>query len=234
MWVLIRIKLFSMQESDRPYLRKKFASGDKLYVCFSKRYKIKQSLASSWYELWPVPLKTILPMTFHCLIRCSNLGNCLNHSKFIPVTPPPQPPLLPWVVSGLSIVPLALIYPDHQPSPKIFRSPDRYLSAPAPKMVKVVADSIFLDYHIQTWCHSKEAVFAYTTASHCFGQDWKCLPYWQYCVQCSRKVWFLTFYHITTTNFNMVLGISCNKYIIGKWKSEITHLFTCFNQEAVP
>lgn len=40
-----------------------------------------------------VPMKTTLPMTFHCLILCSNLGNCLNHRELIPVMPLP-PPLL--------------------------------------------------------------------------------------------------------------------------------------------
>lgn len=205
---LIRIKVFWMQESDRPYLRNNVASGDKLIICFSKRYKIKQSLASSWYELWPVPLKTILPMTFHCLILCSNLGNCLNHSKFIPVTP--SPPLLPWVVSGLCIVPLALIHPDYQPSLKIFRSPDRYLSAPAPKMVQVLADLVLLYYHIHTWCHSTEAVFSYITAS-LGGESIRvhvttkignvCLI--ESSVNNASKGIFFTFYRLTTSNFDV-------------------------------
>ncbi len=37
--------------------------------------------------------KTTLPVTFHCLILCSNLGNCLNHRELIPVMPLPPPPL---------------------------------------------------------------------------------------------------------------------------------------------
>lgn len=39
-----------------------------------------------------VPVKTTLPVTFHSLILCSNLGNCLNHRELIPVMPLPPPP----------------------------------------------------------------------------------------------------------------------------------------------
>lgn len=38
-----------------------------------------------------VPLETTLPVTFHRLILCSNLGNCLNHRELIPVMPLPPP-----------------------------------------------------------------------------------------------------------------------------------------------
>lgn len=40
-----------------------------------------------------VPQKTTLLLTFHSLILCSNLGNCLNHCELIPVMPLPPPPL---------------------------------------------------------------------------------------------------------------------------------------------
>lgn len=87
------------------------------------------SLASSWYELTKdtVPMKTTLSVTFSCLTPCSNLVNCFNHRELIPVMPLPP---LPRVVSGRCIVPLALIHPEYQPSPTIFRSPDpsSYLS----------------------------------------------------------------------------------------------------------
>ena len=37
------------------------------------------------------PVLTTLSVTFHCLILCSNLGNCLDHRELIPVMQLPPP-----------------------------------------------------------------------------------------------------------------------------------------------
>lgn len=107
------------------------------FLYFSKWYKIKPSLASPWYELWPRILclwKQHFLWHSTVLILCSNLGNCLNHRELIPVMPLPPPPVL-----------LALIHPEYQPSPTIFRSPGPYwyLSASTLKMDQFLSAHTF-------------------------------------------------------------------------------------------
>lgn len=116
-------------------------------------------------------MKTTLSVTFNCLTPCSNLVNCFNHRELIPVMP--LPPLL-RVVSGRCIVPLALIHPEYQPSPTIFRSPDpsSYLSASTLKIgqssvcAHALAPTLWqLYFHSHKWC--KKAKLFKTMANRC-------------------------------------------------------------------
>lgn len=48
------MRLLWKDDSDGSYLRKRFCLvGKSFFASFSKRYKMKLSLASPWYELWP-------------------------------------------------------------------------------------------------------------------------------------------------------------------------------------
>lgn len=88
------IRLLWKQDSDGSHLRKRFCLVGKAFCEFFKAIQDEAIISISL--VWAVtkdtmPLETTLPVTFHCLILCSNLGNCLNHRELIPVMPLPPP-----------------------------------------------------------------------------------------------------------------------------------------------
>lgn len=114
-----------------------------------------------------VPLKTTLPVTFHCLILCSNLGNCLNHRELIPVMPLPPPPLScigpmhrttgpdsPWIPAKPNDFqvprPLLLSVCLHSQNGPAFCLHTRY-------SCQIVADSALFYSHIHRWCRKCKA-----------------------------------------------------------------------------
>lgn len=156
------------------YLRKRFASWESFFWVFQRDRQQDKAIISISL-VWAVtkdtvPLKTTLPMTFHCLILCSNLGNCLNHRELIPVMPLP-PPLL------------CCIGPMHRTtgpdSPWIPAKPNDF-QVPRPLLVSVclhsrngpvfclqtlfscqiVAISVLFYFHTHRWCQNAKALFA--------------------------------------------------------------------------